>query len=296
MPGGRCAAVNQPFGGYSRAAMVELNVRGITKTLHFGGVAEAHFPDRTDDELRNLKPAEEFGLVWSDAAFFAQDPVLGPVRAQLLRGAGAPSTSGNVRSLASEDPNAALAAEGSDFFPAVNTNQLHFEFLIPRLQLNFRSINAIVNSATIKQIPPYGSVYRLVQPAKLVRQANSSRLMSALAGQTEIQTCNVKLHIAGGIELTILEVNDGPNSVQISLRAKNVTQCPTVTASWMIWPRPGPSFTHPVGAIDLPLGKEVRFVVSAERDMFFEPKWIVLSGARPFEVDASAAVQVPGLA
>jgi hypothetical protein len=275
--------------------MVELNVRGVTKTLYFGGVAEAYFPDRTDDDLRSLKPSDEFGLVWSDAAFFTQDLLLGPVHAQLLRGAASPTTSGRVRSLAAAAPVGALAAEGVDFFPAVNTNELHFEFLLPRLQLNFRSVGAIVNSATIKQIPPYGTVYRLVRPARLASQARSSRFMSALVGETEIQTCNVKLHIAGGIELDILDVKDGPMSVQFSLSAKNVTQSPTLTASWMVWPRPDPSFTHPVGSVELPQGKEIRFAVSAQRDIFFEPKWIVLSGAKPFEVDASAAVQVPGL-
>lgn len=294
MPGGRCAAANHPFGGYSRAAMVEVNVRGVKKTLYFGGVAEAHFPEHADDELLNLNPSDELGLVWSDAAFVTQDYVLGTVRAQLLRGAGAPITSGRVRSLSVPLTNS-IDTELNDFFPAINRNELHFEFLIPRLRLAYRTLGSIVNSATIKQIPPYGVIYRLEAPTKLIGEHEGWRFFSALAGSAEIQTCNVKLHISGGIECEVLGHKDEHGIVEFTMRAMNVTEAVTLFVSWMIWPRPDPSFVHPAGCLSLRRNESTIFKVRAERDMFFEPKWIVLSGAKPFEIDASAAAQVPSL-
>jgi hypothetical protein len=295
MPGGICSKVGQPMGGYSRSAEVTISIAGVLRTVYMAGAAEAFFPDRSDDDLRDLLAGDSFELVWQDSVFHGRDPVLGEVTASLKRGPGAPRTSGLVRSNASVPQQPfELSQGGVDFFPATNRNELHFEFILPRFNAIFDSSAPIINEAVIREIPPFGTIYRLIQPVTLEVDRTRSGFIGSLAPTAEIQTCNVKLLLLGGMSTRVELISDQDGIAECEVTIENQSDAPQVEATWLIWPRPEIAEEQSFGLVTVE-GQPVTVRFSVPRDIFYVPRWLVVAGARPFETNAAAAARFPEL-
>lgn len=287
-----CEASDTPMSGVgvARAAEVQVSVSGMSRKVVMGGFALAEFPDKNPEEMRNLAAGEHVNLIWKQAHFVGTDPLLGIIEASLRNDL---SSGGLVSS------SSALLADGAvggSFFPAINRNEFHFQLRLPRLGMTMKSDEPIVNSARIEQIPPVGSIYQLERAVKFSRDAQLSSVLSVVMPSVEITSCNVRLHVAEGIDLRIVSHEDDGSRVTFTVEAVNRTGSDKLGATWMIWPPPPSQAEQPKGTISMDGVNPQRFTFSADRDIFYQARWIAASASFPFEKSASAAVAVPGLA
>lgn len=297
MPPGICAATTPsgfPFSGGARIAEVTLSALGIERKLNMAGMALARFPYRSDDQLRALPAGDEFSVVWDDAIFVGRDAILGEVTAQMARPHNSGDTRGMVRSLASPLAEPTPEAEGFDFFPAVNENEFFFDFNIPRLGIVMTSNLPIINSATIKEIPPFGSTYELHAPVGYQADRKRSGLLGLVSPKVVIKTCNVRLQVEGGVECALELVLETDTIARFRASLLNVSNADKLDVTLAVWPRPEeevPGWIRPV-----PLGRaEVIKEFELPRDIFFRSRWLAVIGAKPFDEDALSAVRFPAL-
>lgn len=300
MPGGVCAkAIGMLEESAVRCAEVQVDIFGVKRRVYLGGVAKAGFPDLTQAQMGALLPGQALRVQWEAAVFHGNDGLLGPVTATLRN----PDTVGaipasEVRSLAATPADAA-GAPPEGFFPAVSRNFFQWRFHLPRFGLVMDSQAPLINEATIDQIPPYRSVYQLVQPVELrsvrARSGRLARAVTALRGRSPtvvLESCRVKLMELAGVHLELRLVEEHVHSATFEMAVKNETTEPKVQLTWMVWPTPEDAVDGAMGVLRLdrePVTK--RF--SLPRDIFYRPRWLALAISEPFETEAAQAARFP---
>ena len=290
MPGGRCAS-----NGPDRMTRFLISVGGIKRTVFLGGVADAWFPDRTPEQLANLPAGDTFGVRWEDAVFTGRDKYLGEITAS-LRPEPSGGSSSFVRSLAAPtEGRESEAPEG--FFPALNRNFLQFELHVPRIGAVLSSEKPIVNEAMITEIPPYGSIYKLVEPVEFSVAAteNLLRPLAAVVPQVTIQACDVKLVIGDGLAPTLDVIEDDGDFVRFAAKVAKETDDPVEEYTWTLWPRPEITATEWKG-VRLMNNDVDEFEFRVKRDIFYRERWMHIVATQPFETEVSGVAAFPSLA
>lgn len=300
MPGGICAtpAVAMLDQAAVRCAEVQLDIRGNKFTVYLGGCAKAHF-DQIDDprDAAALDPGTPLTVTWDTAVFYGSDTILGPVQAYLRPpSAIPPRPASEVVSRAREARLANPAAPG-EFFPALNTNFFDFRLRLPRVGITLDSREPLVNSAEIFQIPPMGVEYTLDAPVEFeVNRARSNAIAgtfsNALTGKIVLESCRVKLMELEGIDCDIKLVGSDWDTATFEIEVTNRSTEDSVSATWMVWPRPEEESSDSEGVLQL--GRDpVRARISVPRDLFYRERWLAISLTKPFETDAAFAGRFP---
>ncbi len=299
MPVAACAAFGdtEPSVGVARAALVELSIGDVTRTIPMGGVAVGDFPDVPDG---TIAPGGAINVNWVDAAFFGLDQELGPIYVSLKPEPGASTSNGMVRSLAAASTATPSSPSDGDraFFPAVNRNSLRFQISTPDFNnLVWESENPIVNEATITEIPPFETVYNLVEPVEFFPSGDVVLPAGSTPPAVTIKTCNVKMMLLGGIKANVQRLSETDDTATFEATVENETDESEITATWMVWPRPEITVEVGEGMMGvITIGKEpFTFEFTVNRDIFFNPRWFVVAMSQPFDKSASTAVRFPPL-
>lgn len=270
-------------------------------TVYMGGVAEADFPDVTDEQFVALGPGANLRVQWRRAFFYGVHPELGPVVAVLEPdAAGAPAAgAGEVRSLAGAG-GASPGDVAPGFFPAVNRNMLPFRLFLPNQNLTLESAEGgIVNEAVIERIPPFHVDYELVAPARYLARPGEvgdqeAGEGAAPPGEVVIETCRVKLMEIQGLKTTLQLQSETDTDATFRITIQNESTEDEVEVTWLIWPRPEEAGDRAAGVIALTREPHT-FDVTLPRDIFFQRRWLAVSLSRPFETNAAHAGVFPAL-
>ena len=142
---------------------------------------------------------------------------------------------------------------------------------------------------------PIGAVYKLERAVRFVRVATQSTALSAMLPSAEVTSCNVKLHVNGGLDVKIVSYEETGERVTFVVEVTNLTSSTSLGATWMIWPPPPAISEQPQGTLSFKGSVPQQFTFSADRDIFYQARWIAFASSWPFEVSASAAIAVPSL-
>ena len=296
MPGGICAAIDGSLDQSAvRCAEVVIRALGVARRVSLGGVAKAYFPDRTAEELTSLPAGDAFAVRWEAAVFHGRDMFMGPVTATLRPQVAAPAIPESmVRSVSSPANGPGLSGGSPGFFPALNRNYFMFRLSVPHLGLVLDSADPVSNEAEISAIPPYGSVYELVEPVAFHAVRPRSGPMGRMAGSVTLEECRVKLMELGGLKVDLTLLHEEEDRATFDVVVLNESTEDKVKASWLVWPPPEEPSPGAMGV--LPLGREeVRTQITLPRDLFYRPRWLALSLSYPFETDAAQAAEFPSL-
>lgn len=303
MPACNFAAVLTPGGqetmvSYAvRCAMVNMRVRGIPIQANLGGVAVASFPEVTEVALADLEPGGTFGVEWDDAFFYGEHPMLGPMHVRLRANDMLPGTVMTRGTVQSQAPGAGvLASPPASFFPAININSFYWRISLPRLGATMDSAEPLENSAVIDTIPPINSVYKLTRPVTFtVNRARSKSMLAKVVPEVVVESCSVKLQELKHLNTAILVDSDTPDKVTFRLLFKNESTEDSVTASWVIWPRPEEGLDRAQGS--LRLGRDpVTVTLALPRDIFYRDRFLAVAIVEPFETKGAVVSQFPAIA
>ncbi len=281
MPGGICAAsfFDKEFVAAARCGFLILRVMGISTNVSLGGFAEAYFPEKSNDELHNLRAGEQITVVWERAVFHGRHPLLGTITARLRP----------VQQLSAQPSIVESVSPRSEhsFYPAKNRNSLVFSIHIPRFGLHLVSTDPIVNSSIISQIPPYGSIYELEKPVRF--SPVSGKFKNLLA--VDVEKCAIKLVELSNIKVTLSEIRRNADNVTYRADLMNETTEDSIQLSWMVWPE-AETTSSPSGTITLDRFSS-NIVFDVPKSLLTEQRWFAAAIAAPFHTDAAEIAKFP---
>ncbi|MBV8048304.1 MAG: hypothetical protein JO171_14190 [Paludibacterium sp.] len=281
MPGGKCAANldDEQFVAAARCGSMSMRIGGLPLQLGIGGLAEASFPQKTDSQIQTLAIGEQFSVVWNNAVFYGQHPLVGKVIARLVRERQATAPASIVRG---DGSTGAVS-----FFPAVNRNFLFFEIEVPRIGARYTSDDPIVNSAKIGQVPPYGAVYKLEQPVTF--RSSGKGLFNRLP--ITIETCSIKLVELSNVKLTLSKVAESESALIFSAEACNQTTEADIQVAWMLWPNEGEG--QEIWGLRTLGRRPQNFRFAVPKAILHDQKWLAVAITKPFHTEAAQVTRLP---
>jgi hypothetical protein len=263
-------------------------------TVNMAGVAAASFVGVEEIATEDLIPGSNFEVQWTEAIFYGESALLGPMHVRLRPTATSPKTaSGIVTSLAAEQPK---VHPNQTFLPARNRNEFFWRITLPRYKAVLENPTPLINEAVITAFPPFNTEYQSVGPVKFrTNRARSGLLARNFVPDLTAESCRVKLQELRDLNSAVVVRSEDQDQVTFELMFRNESTEDRVTVVWMIWPPLEEASSAVQGTIAL-ARMPASVSLKIPRDVFFQERFLVASIAQPFETKGAAVAKFPALA